>query len=150
MKLTAFLFVFVGLFACSENDPEPKVATANPPEVIEEGAGCDATIETNNHKAGILITVKAELSGCVSNVVLMSETRSASGSTLSLYRKPSECNETSQAVAFAAKGETVYLGLFPCGSPQASGRAYTLTVTQGIEVTTINAKVGNTIKYVVK
>lgn len=141
------IVLVVALAACSsEEDPAP-AARLSPPE--ELATGCNITRGVNDHKNGIEVTLRAELSGCIDNVVLYVDTRSASGSTLSSYRKPAECEETELSISFAAKGEKLYLGLFPCGGTGAgAGRAYKMYITQGTTTSLVESKIGNTIQYI--
>lgn len=139
------------LISCStESDPEPMRKGVEPVIDLTVGAGCDVVVTENAHNKGITISIKAELKGCINNVALYARTETASGSTLSSYRKPTECNVTETAIAFSYKGDMVYLGLFPCGSAAPAGKAYTIHITQDGKTTTIESKVGNTIEYLTK
>lgn len=152
MKNIIFLTLLSILISCSEeSDPEPIGRQGVEPVIdLTVGTGCDDIVTENAHSKGVTISIKAELRGCIANVALYARTENAAGSTLSSYRKPSECNVTETTIAFSYKGDKVYLGLFPCGSAAPAGKAYTIHITQDGKTTTIESKVGNTIEYLTK
>lgn len=148
MKNLLLIASLFALISCSTtSDPEPVRKAASPDDTTT--SGCGDVVRENDHANGQAITLKAELKGCIAGVALYARTFDASGSTISSFRRPTDCNVTEQTITFAFKGEKIELGLFPCGgSPQASGKPYTMTITQGSKVTVLDGKVGHAVGYV--
>lgn len=149
MKNIILLLSLLALISCSSpSDTEPTRSKVVAPEaLVVEGSGCGDIVRLNDTVNGEAILIRAELTGCVDGVAFLAQTQNVNGTPISSYRKPSDCDFTEVTISFSHKGETLNIGLFPCGSAVMSGVAYKLTVTQNGVSKTIETKVGSVIKY---